>query len=738
MNTAEIPWFGSARAEAPAPGQAVNEAWLAPPLLLRYWRTVLRRRWLILAITAAFLVLGLLMTLFTTREYTATSTIEIARQQDRVVAVDEVKPESSFIDQEFYQTQYSLLEAQSLAEAVANDLRLVEDDKFFEMYGAKLRDGALFGKDRNARLTKAQREERMREAAKILLDNVSISPTRGSRLVTIKFTSPDPAFSARVVNAWTKNFINQTLARRYEATSYARSFLENRLNQLRERLEASERAVVAYAERQQIINLPKGAPNAQGQVAETSIVADDLIALNQSLAQATADRIAAASRSGSADASHEALTNEAIGNMRSKRADIASQYAQLLAQFQPDYPPARALAAQLAQLDRSIAAEEARVRRSLGSDYVSASHREAQLRERVEKLKRQMLDQRRRSIQYNIYQREADTNRQLYDALLQRYKEIGVAGGVGNNNISIIDPAQAPDKPSSPRVALDLFLALLAGLAMGVAVAFLLDKIDEAVRDPAQISELIGLPLLGVVPITGSEESPAEVLKDPKSPQSEAYLSIRTNLQFSTDHGVPRSLSVTSTQASEGKSTTALALALSLMRADCNVVLVDCDLRSPSVHSFFEIANQAGVSNFLSGEDTLGRLLVDVAVKNLSVLPAGPTPPNAGELLAGPRLQMLIDELRQRFEYVIIDSPPVLGLADAVIIASRVEAVVYAVEANSARRGTIRTAVSRLLQAGITPVGAVLTKFEARKAQYGYGYDYGYGYGHGSKDSVTV
>ena len=156
------------------------------------------------------------------------------------------------------------------------------------------------------------------------------------------------------------------------------------------------------------------------------------------------------------------------------------------------------------------------------------------------------------------------------------------------------------------------------------------------------------------------------------------------------------------------------------------------------MHSFFEIANQAGVSNFLSGEDTLGRLLVDVAVKNLSVLPAGPTPPNAGELLAGPRLQMLIDELRQRFEYVIIDSPPVLGLADAVIIASRVEAVVYAVEANSARRGTIRTAVSRLLQAGITPVGAVLTKFEARKAQYGYGYDYGYGYGHGSKDSVTV
>jgi capsular exopolysaccharide synthesis family protein len=735
MNTAEIPWFGSGGAQPTPPPQTADDALNQPPLLVRYWRTVFRRRWLVLAIAAAVLLLGLVMTLLATPRYTAKSTIEIARQQDRVVEVEEVKPESSYVDQEFYQTQYSLLEAQSLAEAVANDLRLVEDDKFFEMFGVKPKDGGIFGSERNARLTRAQREVRMREAIKILLDNVGISPIRGSRLVTITFTSPDAVFSARVVNAWTKNFINQTLARRFEATSYARTFLENRLNQLRERLESSERALVAYAEKEQIINLPKGAPNAQGQVAESSIVADDLVALNQSLAQATADRIAAASRSGSADASHEALTNDAISAMRAKRAEIAAQYAHMLAQFEPAYPPVQALAAQLAQLDRSIAGEEARVRRSLGSDYVSASRRESQLKERVDSLKQQMLDQRRRSIQYNIYQREADTNRQLYDALLQRYKEIGVAGGVGNNNISIIDPAQAPDRSSSPRVALNLLLALIAGLGLGVAVAFLLERIDETVRDPSQVPELIGLPLLGAVPITASDEDPAQVLQDPKSPQSEAYLSIRTNLQFSTDHGVPRSLMVTSTQASEGKSTTALALAQSLTRANRGVVLVDCDLRSPSVHKLLDITNDAGTSNFLSGDNALENLLVASRVKGLSALPAGPTPPNAGELLSSPRLQMLVDELQGRFEYVIIDSPPILGLADAVIIASRVEAVVYAVEANSTRRGTIRMAVSRLLQAGITPVGAVLTKFEARKAQYGYGYDYGYGYG--NKDSVT-
>ena len=731
MNTADIPWFGS-QPEARATTLSDDAGAAAQmPMLTRYWRILVRRRWLVLAVTVAVLLLGIIATLLMTPRYVASATLEISRQQDRVVQVDEVTPESSFVDQEFYQTQYSLLEARSLAEAVATEMRLAQDDAFFEMFEVDPDKGTLFADNApGTRLTREQRQVRQREAVDVLLDNIGISPTRGSRLVTVSFTSPDAEFSQRVVNAWVRNFIEQSLARRYEASSYARNFLEERLGQLRERLEESERDLVTYAENQAIINLPTGITDAQGKQGERSIVVEDLATLNQALAQATADRIAAASRNNSrADTTREALTNTAITGMRQERAEVAAEYARLLAQFQPDYPPVQARAAQLRQLDNSIATEEARIRRSLGSDYASAEQRETSLRQRVDALKTQLLDQRRRSIQYNIYQREADTNRELYDALLQRYKEIGVAGGVGSNNISIIDPAQVPDKPSSPRVALNLLLSLLVGLGLGVGAAFLLEQIDEAIRDPSEIPEITGLPLLGAVPISEDDEDPFEALADLKSPQSEAYLSIRTNLEFATDHGVPRSLTTTSTRAGEGKSTTAYALAKSLARARRRVILVDCDLRSPSVHQVMEMDNKIGTSNFLSGDDDLDRMIRPTTIEGLSIMPAGPQPPNAGELLSSARLEMLVEELGRRFDHVVVDSPPVLGLADAILIASRVEGVVYAVEANAVRRGMVQTAVRRLRQAGIKPIGVVFTKFNARKAQYGYGYDYGYGYG---------
>lgn len=735
MSMNNIPWFGtnhqeglSARSETPG---------TTMPLLTRYWRVVFCRRWIVLAIVSAVLLLGLLATLLTTPKYTASATLEIARQQDRVVEVNEVTPESDFVDQEFYQTQYSLLEARSLAEAVSTKLRLPQNDEFFAMFDVDPDKDTLFSQEVDgATLTRDQRENRQREAVEILLDHIGIAPTRGSRLVTVSFTSPDPEFSVQVVNTWTETFIEQTLSRRYEANSYARDFLEGRLGDLRERLEQSERDVVAYAEREEIINLPTGVEDAKGNQAERSIIVENLAALNKELTEATADRIAAGSRNSTRpDVAREALTNQAITGLRQNRAEVAAEYARLLAQFEPSYPPVQALAAQLKKLDESIAVEEARIRRSLGTDYASASKRESELKSRVEALKNDLLDQRQRSIQYNIFQREADTNRQLYDALLQRYKEIGVAGGVGSNNIAVIDPAQAPDEPTSPKIVLNMLLSLLAGLGLGVAIAFLLEQIDEAVRDPSDLDELTGLPLLGVIPRVERDEDPLEALADLKSPQSEAYLSVKTNLQFATDHGAPRSLTATSTRASEGKSTTALAIAQSLARSGKSVVLMDCDLRSPSVHKLLGKRNEFGVSNFLSGDDDIERMMHQSDHANLTYVTAGPQPPNSGELLSSNRLDLLLARFGERFDHVVIDSPPVLGLADALIVGSKVEAVIYAVEANSARRGMIRSAINRLRQVGIMPLGVVLTKYDARKAQYGYGYDYGYSYG--EKDAVA-
>ena len=701
------------------------------PALLKYFRIAVRWRWVVCGIVVGALLLGLLGTLLMTPKYTASSTIEISRQQDRIVNVADVRPESGAADLEFYQTQYSLLKARTLAERVVDELKIVDNNTFFEMFNVRLENDSFFADQTNSRLTPVQRAERRNKAIDVLLKNSGVDPIRASRLVNVTFTSPDPALSQRIVNAWTKNFIDLTLVRRFDATSYARKFLEDRLVQLRERLETSERQLVAYAQAEKIISIPASGASA-GQQADRPLAAEDLASINGALSGATADRIRAESRlrqaGGRGGETPDALQNTTISELRQKRAEVAAEYAKLLIQYEPEYPAARALASQVRNLDGAINREESRVGSSIRVTYNEAVARERGLKERVEELKSNLLDMRRRSIQYNIYQRDVDTNRQLYDGLLQRYKEIGIAGGVGTNNIAIVDTAQLPRRPSSPNLLLNMLIALIAGLAIALVAALALEQIDEGVKDPSEVGDATGLPLLGVIPEVVSGDSGAQLL-DRKSPMSEAYISLQTNLQFATDHGVPRSLSVTSTRASEGKSTTSFAIATSLARTGRRVILVDGDMRSPSVHHLVGVTNENGVSNILAGDDNIAALVVPVPAYGLSAMPAGPQPPNAAELLTGLRLKMLIDTLLEQFDHVVIDSPPVLGLADAPLIASRTEGVVYAVQSDGARSSMIRTALSRLAAADANILGVVLTRFEARKAHYGYGYDYGYGYG---------
>jgi capsular exopolysaccharide synthesis family protein len=404
----------------------------------------------------------------------------------------------------------------------------------------------------------------------------------------------------------------------------------------------------------------------------------------------------------------------------------------MLVQFEPGYPAARALASQVAELDRAIAREEARVHQSFAGSYREALAREQALQTRVKSLESGVLDLRRRSIQYNIFQRDVDTNRQLYDGLLQRYKEIGVAGGVGTNNISMVDEAKLPQRPSSPRLMLNLLVAFGIGLALAVALTLALEQIDEAVADPTDLKKATGLALLGVIPKVPDGDISAS-LADRKSATSEAFLSVQTNLQFSTDHGVPRCFAVTSTRPGEGKSSTCFALAQSLARTRRSVVLVDGDMRSPSVHHIAGTPNEAGTSNFLSGNDDLEAMIVSVGQLGFSVLPAGPQPPSAAELLTGPRLSLLIERLTAIYDHVIIDSPPVLGLADAPLIGGRVEGVLYVIQAQGPRSSVVRTSLGRLRAANVNILGGLLSKFEAQRAHYGYGYDYGYGYGQSEK-----
>jgi capsular exopolysaccharide synthesis family protein len=321
--------------------------------------------------------------------------------------------------------------------------------------------------------------------------------------------------------------------------------------------------------------------------------------------------------------------------------------------------------------------------------------------------------------------------------LLQRYKEVGIAGGVGTNNISIVDAALVPLEPSSPRLLSNLMLALLLGMALSAGVVFILEQIDEAITDPSDVQRVVNLPLLGTIPQPeDNNRDIADLLLDRKSPISEAYLSAQTNLQFSTDHGFPRSISITSTRAGEGKSTTAFALAQLLARMGKRVVLVDGDMRSPSVGAVLGLSNSSGLSNYLAGDDNLSAMLLPVEGLQMHAMLAGPPPPSAAELLTGPRLEQLIKTLLQSFDHVIIDSPPVLGLADAPLIARRVEGVVYTIESRGATSRSIRAAIERLRAASAPILGVVLSKFDASKLTYGYGYEYGYGYGQGEAKSA--
>lgn len=704
------------------------------PMIRQYWRIALRWRYVILGSVVACVLLGLIVTLLMTPKYTAVATVEIARESSKVTGIEGVEREAGALDQEFYQTQYGLLRSRVLAERVANRLRLVDDPAFFERFGAA-RDTSAFAQV-GGRYVAAGRAERQRIAGEVLLKNLSIDPTRFSRLVSIGFSSSDPAFSAKVADAWSENFIQTNLERKVQATSYGRNLLERQLVLQKQKLDESQRQLVGYATAQQIINLPSPSADGKGSGAERSIVADDLAALNAALAQATADRIQAEARyrqAGQAGASTEALRNTAINTLRQKRAELSADYQRLMVQFEPEYPAAKALQSQITQLDRSITREEGRVTNSQMADYREAQERENALQAKVNQLKISFLDNRRRSIQYNIYQQEVDTNRALYDGLLQRFKEIGIAGGVGINNISVVDAADIPQKPSSPRLLLNLAIALLAGLGVGGLLAFGLEQMDEAIADPSEVERRLGLPLLGSVPKVADDTTPRDELLNRKSDIVDAYLAVQTNLAFTTANGVPRSFAVTSTRPAEGKSTTALALATTLARADRRVILIDGDMRSPSIHHLGGVNHDRGLSNFLTGEDDIASLTFRMNDLGFEAMSAGPIPPNAAELLTGRRLSLLLERLTEHYDHVVIDSPPVMGLADAPLIASRVEGVVYAVESHGIRSSMVKTALGRLANANARILGTVLTKFEARRAHYGYGYEYGYGYGQHDK-----
>lgn len=691
-----------------------------PSLLVHYWRLVLRNRWPLIGIMVACLTTALLYSLLAEKQYSATARIQIEREAANLLNIEGLEGASNTWNYEFYQTQLELLESRTLSENVARELGLAEDADF------------LFpGMDNEAVLEQRRllpREERLYIATQRVAAGTKITPVPGSSVFQLTYTSPDPELSARIANATAETFIATSLQRRFEATSYAREFLEERLQTTRERLEESERQAVQYAREQGLVSLD----NRDGTT--RALTSADLEQLSARLSAARAERIDAEAdyrnnRSGSAAAS--ALTNSAVNELRRQRGALLADLGKLENTFGPDYPQVTDLRAQIAALDTQIEREETRVTtsidQSLGDRYRAAVAAESSLQNQVDRLKAQLLDQQQRSIGYQIIQRDVDTNRTLYEALLQRFKEVGIAGGVGLNNVSIVDAATVPRGPSSPNLILNLMLGLVAGVVLGAALLFAREQFDDAVVLPSEFDNKLGAPLLGTTPRISKSDVPGQIDRD-KSALTEAYYSTLTSIQYSSNQGAPPSLLVTSTQSNEGKSTTAFALARDLAQVGKKVLLIDADMRNPSLHKVHDLPLAPGISDMLTGNASLSETLHASEHDNLSMMAAGTNPPNPAELLNGDTMRDIVRSAADEFDHVIIDGPPVLGLADAPLLARSVEGTVFVVEHGRTRATQARLAMTRLMGVQARIIGAVLTKFDAKSEGLatGYGYDYRY------------
>lgn len=694
--------------------------------IVRYWRMLVKRRWVIIASIVGCSVVGLAVTLLTTPIFHAEATVKIDRESAKIVNVEDVEPrETVGANEEFFQTQYGLLKSRALATGVVDRLGLASSEAFFKAMGARLPNPGL--------------TDKRRAATDVFQDNLDITPVRGSRLVKVGFNSPDPKLAATIVNTTVEEFIASNLNRRYESSDYARQFLEAKLAEAKAKLESSERAAADYAARERIINV---APDSDERQSTQSLEVTSLVAVNQGLATARGERIKAEQRwrqsqTAAAASLPEVLGNPTIQELNQTRAKLQAEYEDKLKIYKPGYPDLVGLKSRISALDQQIQQEMRNIQNSLKLSFEVAQSQERAFEEQVRRLQGATLDMGQRGIQYGILMREADTNRTIYEGLLQRYKEIGVAGGISTNNISIVDRAEPPPKPAKPNGLLNMALAVVAGLAFGVVLSLALELMDESIATPEDIEGKLGLPLLGSVPKLLKGQAPGDALADIRSAFSEAYYSIRTGLQFSTPQGAPSSLLVTSSRPAEGKSTTALAIAKNFARVGVRVLLVDGDMRNPSMHRHLGTDNAQGLSNVLTGG-----MRVDAALStdtpNLSFIPCGPLPPNPAELLASDSLKRFIDEALTIFDMIVIDGPPVLGLADAPTLAASVAGTVFVVESRGTRRGLARTAVQRLQLGHARLLGGILTKFDVKKTAYGAGYAYAYDYSYGPQPSVPA
>ena len=713
-------------------------------------RIIYKRKWWILSVAVVMLVISTLNTLMETPQYRASTTIQIDRLAQRVVDYRDASGAAEQYDDGFaFQTQIELLRSRALAERVMEALRLDLDRKpnaVAPTTGAeKAAEPITERSDWIGRIltTLRKRSEPSIKDTQLLdresvvgslRGSMQIEPVPNSRLVRINVVGADPALASRVANAWADAYTKSNLERKVDASSYARTFLEQELAKSKIRLEESENSLVQYTRQKEILSVDE----------KSNPLTQNFTDFSAALAKAEQDRIKAEANydeiKRTLSSSRDLLENKALATFRESKAKLELEYQQQLRTYKPGHPTMQALQAQIEVAEQRIQSESKAITGSVESTaraaFDSAKAQEDRLRARVETSKRSILNVQDQGIRFNILKREVDTNREMYSGLLKNLKEVGVTAMVGTNNVSVVDKADVPLFPFRPDVFRGAMTGLLLGLMAGLALAFVVEYMDDSIKFPDEVERFTGLPLIGVIPkVNVSKNSPEDqATREPRSALAEAYRSVRTALQFSTARGAPRTIVVTSCTKNEGKTTSAMALAVALSQMGKRVLIVDGDMRNPTLHRMFNTDHSSGLSNILSSDTEPISVTRKTDFPNLYLITAGPLPPNPAELLSGPGLVNLLDPSASHFDHIVIDAPPILGIADAIILCNQVDASLFVIESGKTRKAAIRNAIRRLRQSGTAPLGAILTKIGGDMTMYGYESDFYY---YGNKEALA-
>jgi polysaccharide biosynthesis transport protein len=711
------------------------------PHLLDYLMVLRKHQWLI-----AFFLLTVvsIVTIATFRMrpiYEATARVEIDRETANGFHFNEADQDDAYMDLEDYiVTQSKILQSETLAAETVKSMRL---DLLREFGGSPSRTEKPAPAGSDASLTRPL-------GVGALLSGLSVKRVPNSRLLDVTFETTDPVLAARVVNEHLHNFIEQNFRSRFEAATQASNWMASQLNEMKIKVENAEDTRLEYERQNQIWTIDE----------KSDISTEKMAEIEKQLTDAEAERINKEAvyelaQSGNYDAIAAVRESPVIQDILKQQTTLSSQYTDAVNQYGPKYPKVLRIQAQLKDLDDLIQREKLNIGNQVEADYHAARQREVLLKQALDEQRAEVNQTAEKLVQYSILKREADTNKQLYDGMLQKLKEAGINAGLRSSNIRIVDPALIPSYPSRPNKTRNILLSIVAGLIGGIGLTLLREYLDNTVKTPDDIETLARMPSLAVVPaltsssgkrrgrlsrilrapVVTSREGRAELISHnmPQSQMSEAFRALRTSLLLSQADHPPQVILMTSALPREGKTTAAVNLAVTLAQLGDRTLLVDADLRKPGINRALSLVDgkHAGLSSYLAGVSSLDLITVPhPAITNLDAIPTGPIPPNPADLLSSRRLAELIGELRNRYKFVVIDSPPIMAATDAVILSVLVDGVLMVVRSGETPKEAFTRTRDLLTGVKCRMLGAVLNAVDASSPDYYYSYRY-YPYSYG-------